>query len=332
LIKQVDISELKPNNLNSGIYGDESQEDDQFQELLASIKKNGVLRPPVIDESGIIYAGKRRIDCCRILGIKNLAVDIRSFKTEIERITFLIEENRSREKTTYQKINEGIALEAAISADLEARQKHKDLSKEDIEKSVLRGLEKVTGRDFIGHKIGMSGKTFDNGKTVVKTIKDLEGSGKTKQANELKRKLNKTVHGAKSDADKINGKVPQEKEAPPGFWYLDDLKKLSSMMRDASAKMGRKTTNTTPTALRWFISNIITAAERMESWLPENMSQCQNCGGAGRLSDGSTCQNCINGMVGIYKQPKPSLIIETAESIDPAITEEDIPGPPPETE
>jgi len=96
------------------------------------------------------------------------------------------------------------------------------------------------------------------------------------------------------------------------YWYLDDLNRLISGMNAIYRKLAAKRNTATPRYLGYMIGNIHEMAQRLESWRPEAMGDCEECDGKGVLAfqnehgdiQHSDCPYCINGKVGLSKPTK----------------------------
>lgn len=100
-----DVRHLKPNPLNP--RGPVSPDDPKVLELAASIRKKGVIEPPVILRSGMIVAGHRRAAGCLLAEVERTRVIVRDDLTEQEQLELMLIENVQREDL--DPLQEGLA-------------------------------------------------------------------------------------------------------------------------------------------------------------------------------------------------------------------------------
>lgn len=98
---KISISQLKPSPFSGNIYSHQPTQD-----LIDSIKENGVLVPIWITKDGVIVSGHRRVNACKILNIAEIEAEIKEYSSEL-----VIEANRYRQKTWSEKLKEAEALE-----------------------------------------------------------------------------------------------------------------------------------------------------------------------------------------------------------------------------
>lgn len=99
-----DPKDLKPHPLNAEIYNDTFDDD-----LLNSVRENGIVQPIVITPQGMIISGHRRHAAALFLGMKEVPVGIDE-SPEGEIVQRIIAANKNRKKTNVQKIREFIAM------------------------------------------------------------------------------------------------------------------------------------------------------------------------------------------------------------------------------
>lgn len=295
---QTDITLLKPHPMNDKIYSKTSEQDD---ELLESIRAEGILVPIVINPGNYIVSGHRRYGAAVKLGMEKVPTVTKHFADLDEEAMYLLVSNQYRHKTNEEKIREGKKMAEILTR---------------------RGNGRV--RDQVGKQIDMSGRTYDKGAEVIDKIDALEETDPEKAA-ELREKLNKSVDGAyKASKDvPVEAKPDDEEEDLEAdysaalaraeerrlFFYLTPLKDLLRQMEGQYKVLSSKRTTTTPRALGHMIGNIKDMATRLESWLPQNLTDCPECKGTGKVSapgsDGKdkevACDYCINGKVGLHK-------------------------------
>lgn len=289
----VDISTVKPHPYNDKLYKDD---DEQDEALRKSIEERGIQTPIVVNPSGYVISGNRRLRIAQLLGFDQVPVVERRFKDVDEEIEFLITSNLYRVKTKEELIREGKKL---------------------AEIALRRGPSNQRIRDEVGAQLGMSGRTFENGAKVVEKIDELNETD-PEAAEKLRERLNKSVDGAlkevngenTDDAEKQYQEAVQKVEKERTLFYLPALKELLRLMDATYVKLAPKRTATTPVSVGHMIGNLRDMTERLATWLPQNMVACSKCGGTGKVSaedrNGNpvdvTCDTCINGQSGLYKE------------------------------
>jgi hypothetical protein len=157
---------LYPHPLNEKVYADKPDAG-----LLQSIKANGILNPIVVDDKKRILSGHRRWMAAKQLGLEDVPV-LRYFPgkptaerplpfIELEIEQFIIESNRSREKSSGQKARETAEL-FRIEASLAAQRRASTL-KQNVSgaPSTVPPSEGASGdtRDIVAAKTGQSKNT-----------------------------------------------------------------------------------------------------------------------------------------------------------------------------
>jgi ParB-like chromosome segregation protein Spo0J len=110
---KVKITDLVPSQFSTGIYSPNPPED-----LIESIRVNGVLAPIWINADNIIISGHRRVEACRQLGIVEIDAEVREYSDLL-----VIESNRYRQKTWTERLKEAEALEKILKPLAEEREK-----------------------------------------------------------------------------------------------------------------------------------------------------------------------------------------------------------------
>ena len=193
--------DLRPHPLNDEIYGDRADSD-----LVESIKTKGVLNPLLITATNFIISGHRRWAAASAAGLDIVPVVVFGSQDELDIQEALIESNRQRAKTNEQVGREYDHLKR-IYNERESRQGANQFAESPKErnengasgKSLLEAPKKPPTIKAAA-AIGVSRPTADKAARVVYVIDDLKQSGQTKQAEELRDKLNHSVNGAYSAA------------------------------------------------------------------------------------------------------------------------------------
>ena len=91
-MRMMDVDKLKPHPKNNYFFDD--IEGEPWTAFLESIETSGVIEPVIVDASDLtIISGHQRVRACKVLGIKQVAVEERGFCSEDERLKQLIETN-----------------------------------------------------------------------------------------------------------------------------------------------------------------------------------------------------------------------------------------------
>jgi hypothetical protein len=168
-----DVDELKPNDFNHKIYGDEKLPDD----FILSIKEKGILEAIVIKSDGTIISGHRRWKAAKQLNIESVPVVIIEFSTELEEREAIINFNKQREKTISQKVAEADELKKIVS-------EKKNLNKIsgvkiDLSQKSAEGSYQKTS-DIVAKKTGLGSRdTYDKASSIVKKAKEGDFVAKT---------------------------------------------------------------------------------------------------------------------------------------------------------
>ena len=100
------IADLRVSEFSEKIY-----DHNPPQDLIESIRLNGVIQPIWISEDNIIISGHRRVNACKILGIEEIEVEVKEYSDSL-----IIEANRYREKTWKEKLREAEELEKILKS------------------------------------------------------------------------------------------------------------------------------------------------------------------------------------------------------------------------
>ena len=169
---------LSPNKYSVGIYGE-----DDFQDLLESIKKLGILQPLYITTRGIIISGHRRWRAAQVAHQEGVRVPIpvirKSYPTKLDEHQAIIEHNRYRIKMGQQLYNEGKALKEIEVVKAKLRQEATQLVTRGIQQRdmVVENFPPPSDagktRDTIARAIGLgSGRQWDKLEYIAKNAPD----------------------------------------------------------------------------------------------------------------------------------------------------------------
>ena len=100
---KIDINLLHENPINQEIYG--TDDPVQLAELVEKIRVSGYIKPLIINRKYLILSGHRRFLAAKILGMKEIEVEMID-KDENQELEILLAENAFREKNIIQKVRE----------------------------------------------------------------------------------------------------------------------------------------------------------------------------------------------------------------------------------
>ena len=189
-IKVVAIGTVKPHPRNAEIYGHEKVD----EELVQSIKNQGIQAPIIVSQDYTINAGHRRYNAALATGLTVIPIIVRHFNSENAELAALLDSNRQRVKT-----NEMLGREAQVMLEIEKalasnRKTEANKAKETGESTSAKPMgKKGKSRDEAGKALGLSGPTVDQLVATVKAIDELTREGKKDNAEALRIKLNKSV-------------------------------------------------------------------------------------------------------------------------------------------
>ena len=213
------ISELKPHPLNEEIYG----ENESIDELVATMRKSGIVTIMTITDDNVIIAGHRRWKSCKQLvaeGDKRFCevnCEVKEFDNEWEKLEYLVIDNNSRDKTMEQKAREAQLLIKVEKEKAEKRRlsnlKQNNISSTEVPEMAQR--EKGKTRDIVAKKLKMkSGHEVERAVKSVETIDKLTETGRKDDAELIRDTLNNTSASTAADlSSHIDELTEDEKQA-----------------------------------------------------------------------------------------------------------------------
>lgn len=168
----MDVATIKVENRTRKELGD-------LDDLIASIRSVGLLHPIVVDESGRLIAGARRLEACKRIGMTEVPVHVvKDFGDATRRLIAERDENTCRlAMTPSERVEIGAALEemerpkaAERKAATQAKPGHGRVGAENFTAPEKQRIHGET-RDIIGAAVGMSGVTYQRAKAVVTATK-----------------------------------------------------------------------------------------------------------------------------------------------------------------
>jgi len=223
-------------------------EGDDFNNLVASIKKNGQLNPIILYE-GKILDGKNRYRACKKLGIEPITVDY----TGTDPLAFVVASNIDRRHLTESQ-KAIVALEMLPEYEKQAKERMRlggskggkvSQNKDTLEKE--KPIKRSTSTEDAGKQFGISGSTVQSAKRIKKAVDDGEldksvmddiKTGK-KTVNKVDKELHdkRFVKKEKEQTEKENKTLPMKY---PKFVsnYLDYLKAFKHNISEATRFVG----------------------------------------------------------------------------------------------
>ena len=215
------ISELKPHPLNEEIYG----ENESIDELVATMRKSGIVTIMTITDDNVIIAGHRRWKSCKQLvaeGDKRFCevnCEVKEFDNEWEELEYLVIDNNSRDKTMEQKAREAQLLIEVEKKKAEKRRLAtlKQNSSTDRAEPPTRIEDDSAGRprDIVAKKLKMkSGREVERAVKSIETIDKLTETGRKDDAELIRDTLNNTSASTASELSyHIDELTEDEKQA-----------------------------------------------------------------------------------------------------------------------
>ncbi len=307
-ITMIPIKGLRPHVLHEHIYG-KPEDDDTFEDLVAEVKNHGVLQPLVVDASGTVFSGGRRLAAAKKLKLKEVPAEVNEYGSEQDEIQAIISYNEYRVKTKLQKVKEGLVYQEMLKKIISAKGSGKDIPEGQILNSIANADGKVVTRDGAGKAVGMSPRTIQTGKKVVETIEDLKAEGREDEAAEIEKKAETSIAGAAALADKAKPKVGPKDPQEILYWYVSQVRRISVTIRSQTDSMRKKVNSKTPAGFTYFLENLERIADRVDTWMPNNMGDCPVCHGTMSIN-GHPCSICIQGKTGGYQVPEDITVEE----------------------
>lgn len=215
------ISELKPHPYNEEIYGT----NESIDELVASMRKSGIVTIMTITDDNVIIAGHRRWKSCKQLvaeGDKRFCevnCEVKEFDNEWEELEYLVIDNNSRDKTMEQKAREAQLLIEVEKKKAEKRRLAtlKQNSSTDRAEPPTRIEDDSAGRprDIVAKKLKMkSGREVERAVKSIETIDKLTETGRKDDAELIRDTLNNTSASTASELSyHIDELTEDEKQA-----------------------------------------------------------------------------------------------------------------------
>lgn len=200
------VNDLKPHPINREIYADRDNET-----LVDRIERHGFKDSQrlLVCANGTILSGHRRLDAAKEVGLERVPVEVVDIDPDSdEALLELLTANEYRDKNPAEIVNEGEAWE-----ELE-REKAKEREQSGGKENFPDGDTGQT-RDKVGEKVGVSGRTYEKGKTVKEKAK--EGDETAQREWEKMQSGDQSIHGAYSEIKKAEreSESEPETETPP---------------------------------------------------------------------------------------------------------------------
>ena len=156
---KIRIDILRENPLNQKIYGDDDEK--QFNELVAKIKKSGWIKAVLITNDYLIISGHRRVKAARLLGIEVVEYEVVTSDPD-KQVEIFLNENAYRLKSNTQLLRE-----AEMYFDIEQKKAHqRELAGVAPEVNLPQGRT----TEIVAEKIGMSESSYKKGRKILNRI------------------------------------------------------------------------------------------------------------------------------------------------------------------
>lgn len=162
--KALDV--LTPHPLNSKLYDTTDLESEQFQDLMKSLKENGLLSPIITTPTNVILSGHRRVEAAKALGWVEIECDL---APEGDERQLIVEYNRYRRKTISEVMREAELIEVVVK---ERAANNKALG----QGYVLNEEDKINTRAVVSEAVGMKPRTYSKIKKIYDAAKENENA------------------------------------------------------------------------------------------------------------------------------------------------------------
>lgn len=226
------ITELRPHPDNARIYGDTAD-----NELIESIRTNGILNPILITHDNRVISGHRRYDAARKLGLDEVPVVLFRSDDELDILEALIESNRQRNKDGLIIGREYTTLQRIIYE----RDSRQGARNDKNGTSVNQFTEVQAPSRKAAEQLGVSHTTANKAAKVVEVIDNLEAEGKTREASQFRSTLQHNVSKAYAQAQEagiIAPSRPKDEPLEPDYITLADWQELDEAGRFAVVSVG----------------------------------------------------------------------------------------------
>lgn len=249
---KLSMKQLEEHPLNKSLYAETNVDD-----LVTSIEEHGLYEPlKVIRKDGgyLLVSGHRRLAALKQIFAEDwedtlVPIDILPTpKTVYGDAELVVENNRYRQKSNEEIIAEGMVLEQVFA--------------EKAGKRMIDG-DYETGtrtRDLVGKHLGISGKTYAEGKKVIDELRALQEDNPEK-AKEVSAALKKSIHGAAKA-------IKEEPKVETKYDYWPELRGLIKTLYRKHDQLKKFRNHTTGDEFSNLIGNIIDFAHLLETWDP----------------------------------------------------------------
>lgn len=209
---KIEIITLHENPINAEIYG--TDDPVQLAELVERIRVSGYIKPLIINRKYLILSGHRRFKAAKMLGMKEIEVEMID-KDENQELEILLAENAFREKTTVQKVRE---------AEFYRIVEEKKAKERMLLGNAPENFREGETDEIVGCKIGMSSRSYSDSRKVIQRI-DTEDDPEVQEF--LSNTVNSSIHAASKLVDKPKEFIHSVMERTNG-----DTKHVSAAVRE----------------------------------------------------------------------------------------------------
>ena len=206
-------NELKPHPINADIYGDVQREKSkEMDDLVDSIKTEGIKTNIQITPGNTILAGHRRVEAAKRVGMDSVPVLVINLADEDEQVIHIVHSNVGHRALDGLQTAYSIrALDKAYDSRYEKRgnQGNTRETLPEVTTSVSRETEVVINNNKdkrpsrqLASEVGVSRTTAYRAVSVLDAAERLEENGRVLEAQELKRDLKRSTRRAYDNANK----------------------------------------------------------------------------------------------------------------------------------
>lgn len=259
----MNIADIKIGTRHRKLLGD-------IKGLADSIQVRGLMHPVVIDKDNNLIAGERRIAAAKLLGWTEIPITIATkIDDAISALQAERDENECRENFTP---SEAVALGNAIEKIESPKAEETRLANLKIGDSALISRsgnlpprECGKTRDKVAAAVGMSGRTYEKAKAVVK-----EAESDPVQFGPVKEEMDRTgnVNGAHRKMQQIKG-VSRPAKAVIEI-KRSVIEKLSEQLQAIQKHLDRRSLQLSPIELRRLVSEFADTFSQLEKAITES--------------------------------------------------------------
>jgi ParB family chromosome partitioning protein len=222
----IDIDKIKVSSRIRKDFGD-------INELAEDIKKNGLINPPAINKEYQLLAGERRLRACKLLGWKQIPVNMIDTDGEEQDLSIEISENEARKEFT---MTERLAYARKLTEIESAKAKQRSLSNLNhlnVECPNLGSRER-TG-DAVGKAVGMGRENLRKAQ-IIEDNKNIIDAEDFKNWDDGKLSTNKLYNQLKAKLAEAEKELEERPEKIVKVEDEEDKKEIERLKRHVEGR------------------------------------------------------------------------------------------------